>query len=472
VDLTCSPKRISKPANSFMSRIFKFKSLLLAFAVASATNHVSAFSLLGPVDGFQTERIGYDLAGPIGSDIGGPMNLGEEYRFNLKVITYGFDSTFKNYFGQRGMEEVRKAMAILNALPPMSKASRDLREFPTDTRRVNFRASAFGLLDLKSYALAAMVEQLGLASPERFTWSIRTRYVPAPFAYDVIKRNFDPVTLAPSSYVNDTLYTYFIPPDDPMLGLPRDVIDALELPVDPQAFQFTSVASVLGVWAFQPGGILLSGDFLTGLTRDDVGGLRYIYAGKGPYVNYNMETLVSDALTNTISSGGAWAPVGSNTVVTAGLRPGIDKLTFREARYDSVLGPFIITTNTYKDTYILGSRKRKQTYQRVLAQPDIIFGAADLSLSILSRSITNSINNAELNGQVILAGPGVLDTPVFIIFNKIGPVFENFQFDFLDEQTASFNFVWGSFDGTTNEPFVYPNGATIQELEQRVLRGN
>ncbi len=453
-----------------MSRVFKSKGFLLALMVLAFAIRASAFSLLGPPEAFQTERIGYMIQSPIGSDIGAPKNLGEEYRFNLKVITFGFDSTFKNYFGQRGVDEVRKAMKILNDLPPMSKLSKDLREFPTDTRHVNYRASALGLVDLKSYALAAMMEQLGLASPERFTWCLQTRFEPAPFAYNVMKRNFDPVTLGYSSYVNDTLYTYFIPSSDPIFPAPtRPVIDALELPVDPQAFQFTSVASVMGVWSAQPGGVLLFGDFFSGLTRDDVGGLRYLYAGKGPYVNYNMETLVTDALTNAFAGGAPWTPVGSNTVVTAGLRAGIDRLVFREARYDSILGPFIVTTNTYKDTYIVGSRKQTQIYQRVLAQPDIIFGAADLGNAILSRTITNSVNNAAINGQVGVAGPGILQTPVFIVFNKVGPIYFNNQTDFLDEQSAGTDFIWGSFDGTTNEPVIYPNG-TIQDLEQQVLR--
>jgi len=452
-----------------MSRVLKLIRSVGFVAILMVVRGASAFSLLGPADGFQVERIGYNLDTPIGSDLGGPMNLGEEYRFNLKVITYGFDSTFKNYFGERGMQEVRKAIAVFNNLPPMSKLSADLREFPTDTRGVNYRASSLGLVDLKSYALAALVEQLGLTSPERFTWCLQARFDPAPFVYNTIKRNFDPVSLGYSSYVNDTLYTYFIPANDPLPGLPRPVIDALELPVDPQAFQFTSVASVMGVWSYQPGGVLLYGDFLYGLTRDDVGGLRYLYAGKGPYANYNMETLVSDALTNAFSGGAPWTPVGSNTVVTAGLRAGIDRIVFREGKYDSIFGPFITVTNTYKDSYVVGGKKQSQTYQRVLVQPDIIFGAADLGNSILARTTTNSVNNAALNGDVIVAGPGVLETPVFIVFNKVGPVYQNNQFDFLDEQTASFDFVWGSFDGTTNEPFIYPNGASIQELEQQVL---
>jgi hypothetical protein len=30
-------------------------------------------------------------------------------------------------------------------------------------------------------------------------------------------------------------------------------------------------------------------------------------------------------------------------------------------------------------------------------------------------------------------------------------------------------FIWGSFDGTTNDPIVYPNGTTIQNIENQLL---
>ena len=61
------------------------------------------------------------------------MNLGEEYRWNERTITYGFDKSFMDYFGQKGVAEVNKAVAILNNLPPFSSMSASLNEFPTDS---------------------------------------------------------------------------------------------------------------------------------------------------------------------------------------------------------------------------------------------------------------------------------------------------------------------------------------------------
>jgi hypothetical protein len=43
------------------------------------------------------------------------------------------------------------------------------------------------------------------------------------------------------------------------------------------------------------------------------------------------------------------------------------------------MGNFIPIVQTYKDTYISVSHRFKQKTQRQLVQPDIIFGAADLT---------------------------------------------------------------------------------------------
>src|SRR5262249_38706750 len=148
-----------------------------------------------PIDGtFQTAAIGYN---PLGTDVGGPMALGEGYRWNLRTIYVGFDPSFIHYFGAQGSNAVMQALNILNNLPAMSKLHSDLREFPDDTQRINYRAATLGIIDLKSYALSAMMEGLGLASPERYVWTLRDRRPIAGtpnFQYLVIQRNFDPVT--------------------------------------------------------------------------------------------------------------------------------------------------------------------------------------------------------------------------------------------------------------------------------------
>lgn len=447
--------------------------MMLLSALALTANTASAFSLLGPFDTtWQIDRIGYGVA--FNNDLGGPMNLGEEYRWNMRTITYGFDSSFRNYFGERGMQEVRKAVAILNALPPISKMSTNLDEFPLDTRRVNQTAGALQILDLKSFALGALVEQMGLTAPERYVWTLHDRVEIAPVVnYWVVMRNFEPVpgsisNYRPSKFVNGTLYTYSI-----FEFVAPDWADALEFPVDPASPTHSTVASAIPGFPFS--GPLNLGEFFTGLTRDDVAGLRYLYRSG----NYNIENLV---FSNNVTSGGVpWSPVGggSNFVNTA-LRPGVDKITFVEGKYESEFGNFIATVNTYSDLYVTNNHVIKQSLRTVLVQPDIIFGARDMFNFIPPQPMERTVatdwqNNGALNGQVVLAGPGVCTTPQFINFNKIGPFLLNISVDnnrsFLTEETAfsDFSFVWGSFDGTTNAPVVYPEGSSLEALEQQVL---
>ena len=51
------------------------------------------FSLMGPNEGWQVANIGYNT---FGFDVGAPHNLGEEYRWNIRQLTYGFDESFVN----------------------------------------------------------------------------------------------------------------------------------------------------------------------------------------------------------------------------------------------------------------------------------------------------------------------------------------------------------------------------------------
>lgn len=237
----------------------------LAVSIRSAR----AFSLGGPLpsatgsEPWQTPEIGYQMP----SDLLGPHNLGEEYRWNMPVVYYAFDQAFLDYFGSNGVVEVGKAFAILNSLTNVSSYSASLSEFPNSTRHVNYSARALSLYDIKSTVLELMVEQLGLAQPERYTWTLHDRLpgttCPVTTVYTVVKRNFDAVTFEPSSYVNGTLYSYTILEfcsGTPWLAYTEPY------PVDPLAKTYTSVASLSSGW----------GEYYTGLTRDDVAGLRYL----------------------------------------------------------------------------------------------------------------------------------------------------------------------------------------------------
>src|SRR5436309_5341934 len=132
-----------------MAKSFTILSILLL--VGGLMPQANAFSLLGPYaiaggNVWQVERLGYNIDG----DIGGPMNAaaGEEYRWNSKIVVYAYDAAFFDFFGTRGVEEVEKAIKIVNDLPPASLLNVD--DYPMTAERVDPRASALGLMDLKS----------------------------------------------------------------------------------------------------------------------------------------------------------------------------------------------------------------------------------------------------------------------------------------------------------------------------------
>src|SRR6267378_1064324 len=132
---------------------------LLGFLLWIASMTVAhGFSLLGPLTTpattWQIPGIGYQRLG----DIGGPVNIGEEYRWNIPTITYAFDGTFLNFFGQKGVDAVEEALAIINDLGPVSGFSPDLSEFPNEALKPNGEAAALRILDLKTTTLSALLE--------------------------------------------------------------------------------------------------------------------------------------------------------------------------------------------------------------------------------------------------------------------------------------------------------------------------
>ena len=465
------------------------KTAIAGLLLAGLLPQAQAFSLLGPFPAWQTATIGYQLAG----DFGGPMNIGEEYRYNFPTITYAFDPSFLNYFGAKGVEEVEKAMAILNAIPPFSLMSEDLHEFPLNTRRVNHQAAALYLYDFKSHVLGTMIEQLGLAPAERYVWTLRARTVinNVPY-YSVIQRNFDPVTKVNSKYVNGVLYTYQI-----LQTYPTPTWEAVPQAVDPTLPTVTSVSaySVNSGTIMAPGAVVNAnpGTFYTGLTRDDVGGLRYLYRRD----NYNVSSAPPGAVRAPVrvleggsvildeDSGTPWGPPpfgGTNTtgtnitlpLLSTAIRPGVSKLSFVRVGFDSLIGAWVPMTNRYTDIVITNGVQNEQVVDRVLAAPDILFAASDLGITPVGTPVTDTRslgfqNNAALNGNPgggELAGPGTMVPGQVITFSKLGQNLLNVGGG--GEVDAALVAWWGSFDGTTNVPYVYPQGTSIEAIERLI----
>jgi hypothetical protein len=266
---------------------------LMALGVQSAW----AYSLAGPVanggDAWQGAVIGY---GPPTSLVA-PKNIGEEFRRNVPVMYYSFDANFLDFFGSNGVSAVEGSFAVLNGLTNVDSYSPDLSEFPLETRHLNYQAQALGLYDLKSWTLGALMEQLGLTDPVEWTWTLHDRFhvgnVPCPVGmeYLVVQRNFDFVTspfnqLQYSPYINDVLYSYYIA--EACTG-PNPLALTIPFAVDPLADAYSPVASF-----DSPYGI-----FYTGLTRDDVAGLRYLLTAN----NINFENPPAGGLLLTTNLG-------------------------------------------------------------------------------------------------------------------------------------------------------------------------
>jgi len=285
------------------------KSFLWIVFLALGLQAAWGFALLGPLptytttplpatfgDAWQTLILDY---GP--GDVGGPKNIGEEYRRNTPVIYYAYDANFLGFFGSNGVSAVDSAVATFNSLTNVDSYSPDLSEFPLNSQSINYAAQSAGLVDLKSVAMSILMEQMGLAQPERFVWTLHDRYLPpggtcpGDELYLVVQRNFNfmPTPLDQiqySSYINGTLYSYTIHE----YCQPPPVYQAVTETFSPEPYAdtFTSVAGRLG-------GLNLGG-FYTGLTRDDVGGLRYL-------LSTNNLIWESAALGSVLSSNGSVA---------------------------------------------------------------------------------------------------------------------------------------------------------------------
>jgi len=360
------------------------------------------------------------------------MNIGEGYRWNAPVITYGFDASFLKYFGSNGVAEVESAIDLFNNLPPASQL--DPTNYPTRVIRLNYQAASQGLIDLKSVTMFLLLEHLGLAEPQRFTFCLRNSVRTSDGFQDaVIQRNFDPITLQPSSTLNDTTFVDSIWHSDD-----SSRADAIESAADPSRTANSAVAD----------GISGPGQFFIGLTRDDIGGLRHLLSANA--VKYE-----------SLPPGVRGEGINASSWVDRAARPGVDKVSFVRHPFDAALARFLPTTNHFTDHYITNGAVQEQRLERVVSQPDFLFTAADIQTGsptvprFARTGTSNWVNNAVLNGSPTAGGPGNIKPPVTITLNKLGVAWTTAG-PGADEHPEAQTIRWGTFDGTTNAPVAYP----------------
>ena len=308
-------ERLRTNASNSSSICFKsFLVLSVCIIVLFSAERARAFALLGPPQPWMQVTNGvYSEA-----DYGGPMDIGNGYRWNVPVLTYGFDKSFVDYFGSNGVAAVEGAFQILNDLPPASLIV--LTNFPQHTTRVNYEAQSQGLYDLKSMTLSLLLEQMGLAKPllnlvviKQWTplfdqgnlFDNNPVYQTWPYPDYLVYRNFDPTTLLPSWYIDGSFYDAFIIDE----GFAHFVSTFDPDPIGQLYSAVTDNYMTLNS---------IYGNYYNGLTEDDVGGLRYLLSTN----NVNYENLLPDV-----------RGVGKyhKHLVRGAQRPGVDKITHSSA---------------------------------------------------------------------------------------------------------------------------------------------
>jgi hypothetical protein len=417
--------------------------LLLGFIgwVNGACN-LHAFSLMGPYEPWMTPTNGFNLPW----DIGGPMNIGNGYRWNVPVITYAYDESFMDFFGTNGVAAVESAIQMLNNLPPASQI--DPSTFPLDSQGQNSEASIEGLVDLKSETLSLLLQQLGLAPPQRFMFCVQNYSVADGIANaTIVLRNFDPFSSTATNVLNGTVFTNFL------FWLYDTPITAQPVPPDPLGppGSFEPIATETAVAEGAAG--INPGILYTNLTSDDVGGLRYLLRTN----NYNYETLLPDVHGTGTNAG---------NYVNLALRGGVDKITFVRETVDPILGEFLSpVTNQYTDVYLTNGILVSQQLARVTTRPDIIFSVYSSATgdmpAVECTGTTNWLNNGSLYGTPGAAGPGIIRPQVTIAFRQYG-----FSATALTSDSGVpydpvpiFTKRWASYDSSTNALVLYPTGS-------------
>jgi hypothetical protein len=168
------------------------------------------------------------------------------------------------------------------------------------------------------------------------------------------------------------------------------------------------------------------------------------------------------------------------------LRGGLGKITFQRLTNAIVTGTNFFHTNNYSVAFMTNRFGVITTvtneFRIVNQQPDILFRAADLGVvtpigqPVLGDRSINLVSNAALNSTdpTGVGGPGNIFGPTVISYSNTGPALFNTLPGTATEATArnfGEGFLWGSFDGSTNPPIVFPRDITLEDVSLLVNGG-
>ncbi len=183
-----------------------------------------------------------------------------------------------------------------------------------------------------------------------------------------------------------------------------------------------------------------------------------------------------------------------------GTRGGSDQVIFVRRDYDSLTGQlWDPITNDYvlPELDITNSTISLRHFQRRVPRPDFLFTTANFSADSVTVTYSNTVDNTSETFTLTVtgvgeslgfntfaydqtaisgnkAGPGTIidddPLPSLFILNRNFPVYANVYTGIAPTEAEQIVLNgWGSFDGTTNAPVVYPNGASLGELEALML---
>ncbi len=181
--------------------------------------------------------------------------------------------------------------------------------------------------------------------------------------------------------------------------------------------------------------------------------------------------------------------INCSTVAAApALRRGLGRVEFIRVNYDSLLGQVIDQlplTNYYSMTVISNNQPVLENYERVVTAPDILIQAQDLVVpnppaKPYGPAYTVSTPNFDQSAIFTqLAGPGAIIPGTTIVFNEgLNNLFVNGSLNALGLPTNNFVLgqdqqsqvnAFGSYDGSTNYPVVYPSTASIATLMNQMI---
>ena len=399
-----------------------FRTLLFCIVLAAAARPAQAFVLIGLPSANQSVVFNFT------DDMGAPRDIKQFFRWNIPNLTYSFDASFVNFFGLDGINAVNEAFGVVNdffaptdgaysGVTALDLVSHGFRS-NYNTTAVNVTAQNAQVMDVKSLVLGMLLNNMGIGNPHRHAYSINsvsTNLAGTQWNFNVLLRNWDPMTYTSSSNINNVGYSYRLIHDSPPsvgVTIAPSVMDMEEFTSDTSGNAFSAVASIADAfygntalfWTDTPTlysfGVYYHKDNAIGgqneprhtLTYDDAGGLKYLYR-RNNFVFESLDpsvVLVVPAQFLPMTAipvfpgptgrlfpdtlGGNQGliprrnlpglPPGIPTVsvlpaptppvlVDVALRGGLDTMSFTYQPFDSLLGvTFTATNQTWTDTFV------------------------------------------------------------------------------------------------------------------------